>query len=1260
MMTPSPSTPQQVLEAEVARLRRLLRGAGIDAGPGGSGISQAEQLLASAQGGTFDRERLDMLDMLIHQASVGISQVDLTGTLVMANQRFCDIVGRPREAVLGRSLRSLMHGEDPEAGKALYQRLVESGEPFTVEERCGRPDGTQVWVNTHASLARDAQGQPRFIICVTRDITARRQAEAHLRERDEQLRLAQQAGGIGAFAVDIGTDVISVTPAFCRLFGAGVRESMPACQIEALILPEDAGVASTPDTRAQGTVASQAEYRIRHAQTGELRWISRRAEFIRDAEGRPLRLVGIVQDVTERRLAEDALRAANERVQLALNAGAVLGTWVWDIRAVRITVDALFAKSFGLTPVRASQEVTIQALSAAIHPEDFPRVEALVSQTVEQGLPLRVELRARQSNGSYLWLEANGHCEHDARGKPFRFPGILLNIDERKRAELRQTVLTELGERLRALDSTADIAGEAMERVGRHFGLLRAGYGRAHLAQGHLDIERDWVSGPGVAGLAGTWRLADLGPCLEVLQRGEPIVIPDVEQDPRTAGRLEALRPHGIRALLHVPLLEHGRLAAMLYLHSQEVHPWSQEEIQFVHTVADRIWAASERVKVMEDLRRANETLEQRVAQRTRERDRLWNVSQDLQVVADFEGRILSANPAWTALLGWSPEELVGQTTAWLEPPEHQARTRAYVARLAQGHQEMAFENSLRHQNGSYRLLSWMAVPVPEDGFIYAVGRDITGQRQTEEQLRQALKMEAVGNLTGGVAHDFNNLLQVIGGNLQLLERDVAAQEQGQRRLRTALGAVERGAKLASQLLAFSRRQPLQPRVLHLGRLVRGMDDLLRRALGEHIEVETAVTGGLWNTFADPNQLENVILNLAINARDAMTGQGRLTLEVRNAVLDEPYAQRHPEVVPGPYVLLAVSDTGSGMPPEVLARAFEPFFTTKSEGRGTGLGLSMVYGFVKQSGGHVKIYSELGHGTSVKVYLPRAFQAEAPLTEPLEGPVEGGTETVLVVEDDAEVRATVVEMLGELGYRILKAVDAQSALAIIQSGLQVDLLLTDVVMPGPLRSPDMAREARALQPDMEVLFTSGYSENAIVHGGRLDPGVNLLSKPYRREDLARKVRGLLNARARRRERPAPGEAPEPFQPGRARVQEAPRRLRVLLVEDDADIRASAGELLSFLGHEVLAVESAEEARGALVADAFDVLFTDVTLPGMSGVDLAREAVRRRAGLRIIVASGHGHAALEDGGPRLDGVVVLPKPYALAQLQRALEQVVRPR
>jgi len=383
------------------------------------------------------------------------------------------------------------------------------------------------------------------------------------------------------------------------------------------------------------------------------------------------------------------------------------------------------------------------------------------------------------------------------------------------------------------------------------------------------------------------------------------------------------------------------------------------------------------------------------------------------------------------------------------------------------------------------------------------------GQRaRAEAALMQAQKMDALGKLTGGVAHDFNNLLQVIAGNLQLLGRDVG-DERSARRVQNALSGVDRGAKLAAQLLAFARRQPLEPRVVNLERVVREMDDMLRRALGEAVEVETVVAGGLWRTLVDPAQFENALLNLAVNARDAMDGRGRLTIELGNAHLDDRYAAVHAEVTPGQYVLLAVTDTGCGMAPETVDRVFEPFFSTKPEGRGTGLGLSMVYGFAKQSGGHVKIYSELGHGTTVRLYLPRSHQAEEHLPDVESFSVAGGHETILVVEDDAEVRATVAETLAGLGYRVIEAPEAQAALELLRRH-RVDLLFTDVVMPGTLRSPDLAREAQALQPWIRVLFTSGYTENAIVHGGRLDPGVHLLSKPYRREDLARKIRLVLS------------------------------------------------------------------------------------------------------------------------------------------------------
>ena len=475
---------------------------------------------------------------------------------------------------------------------------------------------------------------------------------------------------------------------------------------------------------------------------------------------------------------------------------------------------------------------------------------------------------------------------------------------------------------------------------------------------------------------------------------------------------------------------------------------------------------------------------------------------------------------------------VVGQKLREMVPDEADAWIARYGEVLRTG-EPIRFEQELV-ATGRQLELSAFRLGEEKDRLVAVLFKDVTQRRRAENELRQlnetlearvldeiaerraaevalqqAQKMESIGKLTGGVAHDFNNLLQVISGNLQLLQRDLIGNERAERRISNAMAGVMRGAKLASQLLAFGRRQPLEPKVVNIGRLVVGMEELLRRSIGEAIEIETVVSGGLWNAFADPTQIENAVLNLAINSRDAMDGAGKLTIEVRNADLDRSYAAANPEIQPGQYVMLAVSDTGAGMSAEVLQSAFEPFFTTKPEGKGSGLGLSMVYGFVKQSGGHAKIYSEPGHGTTVRFYLPRVMADEDNVVaaEPLDA--GGGTETILVVEDDEGVRLTVTEMLRELGYKVLSAKDATSAMPILESGAHIDLLFTDVVMPGPVRSPELARKARERIPGIAVLFTSGYAESAIVHGGRLDPGVNLLTKPYSRNTLATRIRDAL-------------------------------------------------------------------------------------------------------------------------------------------------------
>ncbi|PKA42194.1 response regulator (plasmid) [Rhizobium sullae] len=533
------------------------------------------------------------------------------------------------------------------------------------------------------------------------------------------------------------------------------------------------------------------------------------------------------------------------------------------------------------------------------------------------------------------------------------------------------------------------------------------------------------------------------------------------------------------------------------------------------------------------------------------------------------------------------------------------------------------------------------------------VASEIAERQQAEAALQQSQKMESIGKLTGGVAHDFNNLLQVISGNLQLLGKDISNDGRAKERISNALAAVERGSRLASHLLAFGRRQPLEPKVVNIGRLVAGMDDMLRRALGEEIEVETMVSGGLWNTFADPIQIENALLNLAINSRDAIEGSGKLTVEVGNAFLDDSYSRTHPEVTAGQYVVLAVTDTGSGMTPEVMAQAFEPYFSTKPEGRGTGLGLSMVYGFVKQSGGHVKIYSEVGEGTTVKLYLPRSFQTEDRVANNEAAPPAGGTETILVAEDDEGVRATVVEMLTDLGYHVLKARDGQSALTVLESGAHIDLLFTDVVMPGPLKSPELARMARERLPNIAVLYTSGYTENSIVHGGRLDPGLELVSKPYTRDALARKIRHVLASSASRRQATTgPGPAP-----GTTSREGTHDRTRLLLVEDDAFIRMDMAEILQDLGYDVIDAESGEQAVEILTHTAVDIIVADVGLPGMSGPAFAAKAREIFPSVGLVFATGNNH--LPDAS-RFSGSVLLLKPFSSSALDQAVKTAFRQR
>jgi PAS domain S-box-containing protein len=728
----------------------------------------------------------------------------------------------------------------------------------------------------------------------------------------------------------------------------------------------------------------------------------------------------------------------------------------------------------------------------AVHPQDRPEAERVFLDAHAARRPFRHEYRLRRADGVYRWAVDLARPRFAADGAFLGFVGSVIDIHVRREAEDR---LRQSEARLRGVFGTVPV------------GIIISEAPSGRIVAGNPQIERilrhPIIRSPDVASY-GEWTAFHADgrpvegheyPLARAMATGEP-----------AEGEYRYRRGDGTLAWIRV-------IGAPV--HDGETGAVTGGVVAVLDTDKEK--------RAEQELRRSTGELEAAVGERTRERDRIWRNSRDLLLVAGRDGTIRAANPAWGATLGYHEEELVGQRfDRFILPedvgPSHEAMGRATREDLP------TFENRYRHKDGSVRWLSWTAAL--EGDSVYGIARDITADKareaelaEAQEQLRQAQKMEAVGQLTGGIAHDFNNLLQVVIGNLEILHRGLPADAARLRRSAdNAMSGARRAAVLTARLLAFSRRQPLAPRPVDANGLVAGMSELLGRTLGETVRIETALADGLWRAEADPNQLESAILNLAVNARDAMPDGGTLAIETANARLDSAHAARNADAKPGPYVMIAVSDTGSGMDKETMDRVFEPFFTTKEVGKGTGLGLSQVYGFVQQSGGHVRIRSKPGEGTTVRMYLPRSPDGAA-----AEGAEEGGeaaaapegsrAEAVLVVEDSAEVRAYSAEVLRELGYRVLEAADGPSALDLLgrPAGARVDLLFADVILPGGMTGTALAERARALRPGLKVLFTTGYARSAAdAASGRPDPGTELIAKPFTYAELASRVRAVLD------------------------------------------------------------------------------------------------------------------------------------------------------
>ena len=842
----------------------------------------------------------------------------------------------------------------------------------------------------------------------------------------------------------------------------------------------------TPEDRARGQfetemamavakgVGSDERWHLR--KTGERFWASGELTPLRDAKGETTGFVKVLRDRTGEQLAREALDEIRQRQEIALDTSRV-GFFDWNVEEDTIEGDARFARFLGIDPDAMARGLPLPAILERINPADRDAVATNIARSMAALSDYTNEYRVG-TDGQTRWVMARATCYASAHGKPLRYAGTLIDVTEQKQI---QALLRQSEERYRSLFNSID-AGFCL-----------------------IDVVFDQ------SGTALDYRFVEVNPAFE---------------------RQTGIK-HAAGKLMRELAPEHEQHWFDLY--GQVARTGEPVRVEYAAEALDRRWydvyafrigsPETRRVAVLFNdistrrrldlqLRRLNETLEQQVAARTAERDRVWRNARDLLAVLDRPGRFRAVNPAWQTTLGYRPEDVVGRDFLNFVLPEDVERSQE--AHATAGRENLSsFENRYRHSDGSLRTIAWRTSV--EGEFIYAYGRDVTEERerqdeltQAQEALRQSQKMEAVGQLTGGVAHDFNNLLTIIRSSVDLLRRPDLPDERRKRYMDAVSDTVDRAAKLTGQLLAFARRQALKPEVFDVGERLRGVADMLDTVTGTRIRVVTQVPDDPCFVRADVSQFETALINMGVNARDAMDGEGKLTLRLECAA-PMPALRGHASAR-GPFAAISLSDTGSGIAPDQLGRIFEPFFTTKEVGRGTGLGLSQVFGFAKQSGGDVAVESAFGEGTTFTLFLPQidpphgadhARGAADDLSE------DGGGQRVLVVEDNIEVGRFATQILEDLGYQTEWAVNAEDALDKLgEDGAGFDVVFSDVVMPG-MGGIALAENLRRRLPDLPIVLASGYSHVLAQEGAH---GFELLQKPYSTEQLSRMLRRVVNAR----------------------------------------------------------------------------------------------------------------------------------------------------
>ena len=883
-----------------------------------------------------------------------------------------------------------------------------------------------------------------------------RHALTRTQEQEARLRIGERLLDFGSWEYDFATRQISWSDRIFQIHGMTPDQGSPDFDTYlTLIHPDDREDMIDRITKfaSGGAPHLELQHRVRRPD-GTYRTIKAVGER-HNKYGRDI-IVGLGQDVTSIVETQENLVQMEKLWNLA-GEKARLGGWRMRIDDTHLIWTRETAAIHELPP---GEPPTLEEALAFYTPETRPIVEEAFGRCIEKGEIYDIVTQIVTRGGKRLWVRSMGEPEYDESGKIIGAQGGLQDVTELVETRERSKELE------RRLTSTLEDMGDAFYLLSPKLEFLFLN----KQAEKLLRRSRDELLGQLI------W---------EAFPESKSNFLSAIPKDIDPTKELSFD--------FHYPQFD-AWFAADLY-------PVPEGYAVYFRDIS------RERVREMQ-----LKLLEVAV-------ERLNDVVMitDARPIEGPEGpRIVYVNEAFVKRTGYTREEVIGKTPRILQGPGTERKVLDQIRHALETWQPVRAELLNYKKSGEEFWLELEIVPITNDRGDYthwvSIERDVTERRALEERLRESQKLEAMGQLTGGVAHDFNNLLTVILGNAELLATRLTKDAQLRMMAEMTAKAAERGAELTNRLLAFARRQALQPKTLEANRLIASIEPMLRRTISEEIDLEFVRGAGLWFAEIDPGQLEVALLNLVINARDAMPHGGKLTIETGNAHLDEAYASLHDEVKAGQYVMISVSDTGTGMTPETLARAFEPFFTTKDVGKGSGLGLSMVFGFVKQSGGHVKIYSEPDHGTSIKLYFPRARTAgETGPEKSTTDAILRGSEHILVVEDDDMVREHLSAQLVGLGYRVTSAANGPAALDILQKMDDIDMLLTDIVMPGGMNGRQLADKALTMRPDLKVLFSSGYSENAIVHHGRLDAGVELLSKPYRLQDLAAKVRKVLGS-----------------------------------------------------------------------------------------------------------------------------------------------------